>query len=68
MQKSMWSRGLAALLSLLVLAGCSRLALQSGQPHNRRDTLPGPGILSGDAGEFIIYQEPRANAHANTEY
>jgi len=51
-------RALVLLLCLLV-AACGVTMKPGTEPRNRRDIPPGPGILSGDEGEFVIYRVKR---------
>lgn len=51
-------RTLVLILCLLVTA-CGVTMKPGTEPRNRRDIPPGPGILSGDEGEFVIYRVKR---------
>lgn len=47
----------SVLLVCLLLAACSGVEMKPGQKsHARRQIPPGPGILSGPQGEFVIYR------------
>ena len=52
-------RTLVLVLCLLVTA-CGVTMKPSTEPRNRREIPPGPGVLSGDEGEFVIYRVKRA--------
>ena len=43
--------------AVLTVAGCS--GMKPYDPPDYRDNPPGPGILSGDEGEFVIYRKRR---------
>ena len=41
----------------LLIAGCAGLQIKPGdKPHARREIPPGPGILTGQKGEFVLYR------------
>lgn len=50
-------RLLAALLAAVLLAACAGIEMRPGETsHARRDNPPGPGILSGKDGEFVLFR------------
>ena len=52
-------RALLALLVPLLLSGCGKY-----RPYEYvepTDIPPGPGLLTGEDGEFVIYRKPRAD-------
>ncbi len=50
-------RSLAALLAGLVLAACAGVEIKQGQgSHARRDVAPGPGLFTGEEGEFVLFR------------
>ncbi len=50
-------RGLAAVLACALLLGCAGVEMKPGtKPHARRDIPPGPGILTGEQGEFVLFR------------
>ncbi|WP_119165292.1 hypothetical protein [Algihabitans albus] len=59
---------LTALLTCLASAGCGGIEMTPGdQVRNAREIPPGPGLLSGRDGEFVIFrvdpgEEPREQA------
>ena len=63
-------RALVLMLCLLVTA-CGVTMEPGTEARNRRDIPPGPGILSGDEGEFVIYRvkrtPPAKKASSNEE-
>ncbi len=63
-------RVLVLILCLLVTA-CGVTMKPGTEARNRRDIPPGPGILSGDEGEFVIYRvkrtPPAKKASSNEE-
>lgn len=62
-------------VALVLLAGllvaCSGIEIKPGEvSHNRREIPPGPGLLSGSDGEFVIYRQgggPLGGDPANDE-
>lgn len=45
------------LLVCLLLAACSGVAIKPGdKSHRRQEVPPGPGLLTGAPGEFVIYR------------
>ena len=66
-----------AVLACLLLAACAGVEMKPGQKsHARREIPPGPGLLSGKQGEFVIYRledksgdegEPGKEAQAGEE-
>jgi|GEM_PF-1433944 len=62
-------RVLAALLAATLLAACAGIEMRPGETsHARRDNPPGPGILSGKDGEFVLFRqeaEPRETEAAS---
>lgn len=47
----------AALALGLALAACSGVTLKPGdQQRNAREIRPGPGLLTGPGGEFVIFR------------
>lgn len=62
-------------VALLLLAGllvaCSGIEIKPGEvSHARREMPPGPGLLSGSDGEFVIFRqgrEPVVDDTANEE-
>ena len=50
-------RTLAAVLALLLLAACAGVEVKPGtKSHARREIPPGPGILTGPQGEFVLFR------------
>ncbi len=50
-------RGLAATLACLLLFACAGVEMKPGtKSHARRDIPPGPGILTGEQGEFVLFR------------
>jgi hypothetical protein len=58
----------AAILACLVLAACDGVEIKPGETsHNRRDIPPGPGLVSGEQGEFVLFrrfEEPADDENA----
>jgi len=47
----------STLLAGLLLAACSGVEMKPGdRSHRRQEVPPGPGLLSGGEGEFVIYR------------
>jgi len=45
------------LLAGLLVAACSGVEIKPGEgSHARREIPPGPGLLSGSDGEFVIFR------------
>ena len=43
-----------------LLAACSGIEIKPGEvSHARREVPPGPGLLSGSDGEFVIFRQGR---------
>jgi hypothetical protein len=59
-------RTLVLLGLCLLAAGCAGLDMKQGSKSMaRREIPPGPGLLTGSQGEFVIFRlegEPRENA------
>ena len=50
-------RAAVAVLASLLLTACGGLEIKPGdKSHARRDVPPGPGILTGKQGEFVLYR------------
>lgn len=50
-------RALAALLACALLIGCAGVEMKPGtKSHARREIPPGPGILTGEQGEFVLFR------------
>ncbi len=50
-------RSLAAILVCLLLVACAGVEMKPGKKsHARRDIPPGPGILTGEEGEFVLFR------------
>ena len=50
-------RTLAAVLAVLLLAACAGVEVKPGtKSHARREIPPGPGILTGPQGEFVLFR------------
>jgi hypothetical protein len=53
-----WTRWAASLLAgaclLFTLQACS--SYKPFQYHDERESLPGPGLFSGEDGEFILFR------------
>ncbi len=50
-------RGLAAVLACALLLGCAGVEMKPGtKSHARREIPPGPGILTGEQGEFVLFR------------
>ena len=49
----------AVILLCLLVAACGVTMKPGSEPRNRRDIPPGPGIISGEEGEFVIYRLKR---------
>lgn len=46
------------LLTGLIVVACSGVEIKPGEgSHARREMPPGPGLLSGSDGEFLIYRQ-----------
>ncbi len=46
-----------ALLAALLVVACSGVEIKPGEgSHARREIPPGPGLLSGSDGEFVIFR------------
>lgn len=57
-------RLLPVLLAGLLLTACAGLEIRPGErSHARRDTPPGPGLLTGKEGEFVIYRLENESAN-----
>ena len=60
-----------AVLLACLLAACSGIEIKPGEAsHARRDAPPGPGLLSGEDGEFVLFRrgdEPAAAGAAGEE-
>ncbi|MGI9508957.1 MAG: hypothetical protein ACR2QJ_06375 [Geminicoccaceae bacterium] len=51
-------RFLAASLACYLLAACSSVEMTRGeQSHARREIPPGPGVLTGETGTFVLYRQ-----------
>ncbi len=47
----------AAIILVCLLATACGVTMKPGsEPRNRREIPPGPGIMSGEEGEFVIYR------------
>lgn len=47
----------STLLAGLLLAACSGVEMKPGdRSHRRQEVPPGPGLLSGEQGEFVIFR------------
>ncbi len=51
-------RALVVLLCLLVVA-CGVTMKPGKEARNRREIPPGPGVITGEEGEFVIYRVKR---------
>jgi len=63
-------RVFATLLAGLLLAACSGVEMKPGdKSHRRQEVPPGPGLLSGEQGEFVIfrYEVPAEKEEAANE-
>lgn len=53
---------------VLLVSGCAGLEMKPGsKPMARRDIAPGPGLLTGSQGEFVIFrveEDPAASGDA----
>ncbi len=49
----------AIILLCLLVTACGVTMKPGTEPRNRREIPPGPGILSGDEGEFVIFRVKR---------
>ena len=50
-------RALTTLLACLLLVACAGVEMKPGtKSHARRDIPPGPGILTGEQGEFVLFR------------
>ena len=50
-------RTLLALWLCLLVVACSGLEMKPGaKPMARREIAPGPGLLTGNQGEFVIFR------------
>ena len=50
-------RALAASLAFLLLVACAGVEMKPGtKSHARREVPPGPGILTGTQGEFVLFR------------
>jgi hypothetical protein len=55
-------RSVATALACLLLVACDGVEIKPGEKsHARREIPPGPGLLSGEQGEFVLlrtYEKP----------
>ena len=47
------------LLLCLLVAACGVTMKPGSEPRNRRDIPPGPGVMTGEQGEFVLYRVKR---------
>lgn len=51
----------------VMIAGCSGLEIKPGtKPMARREIPPGPGLLTGSKGEFVIYRLEEGSSAKST--
>lgn len=41
---------------LVVLMSCAEIKPNTGGPSHHRDNPPGPGLLTGEEGKFVIFR------------
>ena len=50
-------RACAAVLACLLVVACAGVEMKQGtKSHARREIPPGPGILTGPQGEFVLFR------------
>ena len=54
------------LLLCLLVTACGVTMKPGSEPRNRRDIPPGPGIMTGEQGEFVLYRVKRTPAKKTT--
>lgn len=47
---------ISILATILLFTACGVEMSPGNKSHARRDIPPGPGLLTGDQGEFVIYR------------
>ena len=52
-------RTIIILVLCLLVAACGVTMKPGSEPRNRRDIPPGPGIMTGEQGEFVLYRLQR---------
>ncbi len=50
---------IAIILLCLLVTACGVTMKPGSEPRNRRDIPPGPGVMTGEQGEFVLYRLQR---------